>query len=135
MLHVRGFVATLLLVAAFCPNPAGADGAVAVGLPADVAKDGVSIKGKVNFETPDTANAAALKGCQTPPGTSTTRRQENFARSSLVFMINASLMLSIHKMGRRVSAGPWQMISVAPKNRLSKIARIPRARDAVPPAR
>jgi hypothetical protein len=70
MLHVRGFVATLLLVAAFCPNPAGADGAVAVGLPADVAKDGVSIKGKVNFETPDTAKAAALKGCQTPPLTS-----------------------------------------------------------------
>jgi hypothetical protein len=67
MLRVRIAVVASLLIAGFCPNPAGADGAVAVGLPADVAKDGVSIGFIVNSATADSAEAEALKQCKTPP--------------------------------------------------------------------
>jgi hypothetical protein len=67
MLRIGVLVAGLLLAAAFGATPAGADGAVAVGLPANVAKEGVSIGVAINIETADAANAAALKSCRTPP--------------------------------------------------------------------
>ena len=69
MLPIRIAIAIVasLLVVAFCPNPAAADGAVAVGLPADVAKSGVSIGTIVNAPSNDNAKASALKQCQTPP--------------------------------------------------------------------
>jgi hypothetical protein len=67
MLPVRIAIVASLLFAAFGPNPAAADGAVAVGLPADVAKDGVSIGSIINSATADSAKAEALKQCKTPP--------------------------------------------------------------------
>jgi hypothetical protein len=67
MLRVRIAIVVSLLIAGFCPNPAAADGAIAVGLPADVAKDGVSIGTIVNSPTADSARAEALKQCKTPP--------------------------------------------------------------------
>jgi hypothetical protein len=67
MLRVLVFCAGLSLALASCPNPATADGAVAVGLPANVAKSGVSIGTIINSETPESANAGALKQCRTPP--------------------------------------------------------------------
>jgi hypothetical protein len=69
MLRVRVFAIGLLLAAVFGPNPAAAAGAVAVGLPADVAKEGVSIGAIVNSDTADSANAGAIKQCKTPPKT------------------------------------------------------------------
>jgi hypothetical protein len=67
MLNIRIAIVASLLIATFCPNPARADGAIAVGLPADVAKDGVSIGSIINSATADTAKADALKQCKTPP--------------------------------------------------------------------
>jgi hypothetical protein len=65
MRHVRVLVG-LLLAVAFCPNPAEADGAVAVGLPANVAKEGVSIGVAINFDSADAASTDALKRCRNP---------------------------------------------------------------------
>jgi hypothetical protein len=67
MLRVRIAIVASLLIACFCPNPVRADGAIAVGLPADVAKDGVSIGSIINSDTADSAKAVALKQCKTPP--------------------------------------------------------------------
>jgi len=69
MPRLRTFVVCFLLAIAFCPGPAGAEGALAVGLPANVAKDGVSIGFAINSETADAARAGALKGCRIPPKT------------------------------------------------------------------
>jgi hypothetical protein len=60
-----------LFIAAYSPNSASAAGALAVGLPADVAKDGVSAYGSVNYDTEDAAKATALKACQTDKVAST----------------------------------------------------------------
>ena len=67
MLRARIAVAASLLMTAFGSNPAGADGAIAVGLPANVAKDGVSVGTSVNADTADSAKAQALEKCRTPP--------------------------------------------------------------------
>jgi hypothetical protein len=67
MLRICSAIVASLLVIAFCPNPAAADGAVAVGLPADVAKSGVSIGTIVNAPSNENAKVEALKQCKTPP--------------------------------------------------------------------
>ncbi len=69
MLRIRFAVVASLLIAGFCPNLACADGAIAVGLPDNVAKEGVSIGTIVNSPSNDSAKAEALKQCKTPPKT------------------------------------------------------------------
>jgi hypothetical protein len=52
-------------------GPSVAAGAVALGLPSDVAKDGVSIGTSVNRATMDETKAVAIKSCKTDPNAST----------------------------------------------------------------
>jgi hypothetical protein len=51
-------------VAILRPSPAGADGALAVGLPGDVAKQGVAMGYALNYDTKEAAQAEALKRCR-----------------------------------------------------------------------
>jgi hypothetical protein len=67
MLRVHIAIVASLLIAGLYPNPAAANGAIAVGLPASIAKDGVSIGTIVNSPTNESAKAEALKQCKTPP--------------------------------------------------------------------
>jgi hypothetical protein len=48
-------------------GPSAAAGAVAVGLPSDVAKQGVSAGSNANSPTMDEAKSAAMKDCKTDP--------------------------------------------------------------------
>jgi hypothetical protein len=57
------FMAALLLVATPRATPALAEAAIAVGLPADVAKGGVAIGRAWNYSTKGEAEAEALKRC------------------------------------------------------------------------
>jgi len=63
----------LLLLAMLEPRGAMADGAIAIGLPANVAKDGVAIGTSWNYANPEGAQARALEECRSfgdaPPDT------------------------------------------------------------------
>jgi len=64
MLCFRTFAACgFLLIASFSISAARADGAIAVGLPADVAKDGVAFGWVVQATTRQNAEREALKQC------------------------------------------------------------------------
>jgi Domain of unknown function (DUF4189) len=56
--------ATVACVAILRPTTAGADAALAVGLPGDVAKQGVAIGYAVNYDSREAAQAEALKRCR-----------------------------------------------------------------------
>jgi hypothetical protein len=57
-------VAVLLLAAAGSPCPAFAEGALAIGLPKDVSKDGIALGWNTNSPTADEARRKALEGCR-----------------------------------------------------------------------
>ena len=59
-----GYVVALVAVAALASAPAVADGALAVGSTADVAKDGIAVGTSINYKTADEAAQAALKRCR-----------------------------------------------------------------------
>jgi hypothetical protein len=52
-----------LLAAVAWPRVAAAEGALAIGLPKDVAKEGIAIGWVINSDSPDTARERALRGC------------------------------------------------------------------------
>lgn len=59
-------VATIVLtVAVISPGPVLAEGALAIGLPADVAKDGVAFGYAVSFASQEKAQATAMHHCRT----------------------------------------------------------------------
>jgi Domain of unknown function (DUF4189) len=63
---VRGLIVGLLFSSALVwSNPSAADGALAVGLPADVAKQGVALGYSANHATAAEARNAALDQCRT----------------------------------------------------------------------
>ena len=53
-----------LLAVALLPGPAAAEGALAVGLPSDVAKDGIALGWNTNSPTAAEARQRALAGCR-----------------------------------------------------------------------
>jgi Domain of unknown function (DUF4189) len=61
--HIRIFIATFLLLATLRPISTAAEGALAIGLPANVAKEGVALGWAVNFATKAEAELEALKEC------------------------------------------------------------------------
>jgi hypothetical protein len=57
-------LAALALVAALAwPQDGAAEGALAIGLPKDVAKEGIAIGWVINSDSADTAHERALRGC------------------------------------------------------------------------
>jgi len=61
-------VCTLLFAGALLwPKPSGAEGAVAIGLPADVAKSGVAMGYATKHPTRQKAEEVALQQCRTAP--------------------------------------------------------------------
>lgn len=59
-----GRVAAVGLLAALSwPRAGAAEGALAIGLPGDVAKEGIAIGWVINSDSPDTAHERALRGC------------------------------------------------------------------------
>ncbi len=66
--------AFLLAPTILWPNPAAADGALAVGLPSDVAQSGVAFGYAVNYSTRDAAAAAALESCRNSKNSTDTAR-------------------------------------------------------------
>ncbi len=59
-----GCVVALIGVVAVASSPGRADGALAVGSTADVAKDGIAIGTSINYKSADEALEAALKRCR-----------------------------------------------------------------------
>jgi len=60
----RGFVLFALVAAIVRPMSAGADGAIAVGLPPDVVKQGFAYGYVTDYPDPNHADAQALKKCR-----------------------------------------------------------------------
>ena len=60
----RTVIAILVFLAALRPIPSVAEGAIAVGLPGDVAKDGVAVGRAWNYATKAEAEDRALKNCR-----------------------------------------------------------------------
>ena len=58
------FAAALLCCAALPPDRSSAEGALAVGQPTDVAKQGLAIGYALNYETTEKAQELALKRCR-----------------------------------------------------------------------
>ena len=58
------FVVVLLATLVLQPHAGNADGALAVGLPGDVAKQGVAIGYALNYNAKEAAQAEALKRCR-----------------------------------------------------------------------
>lgn len=59
-----GCAVAVVALAAMASSPAGADGAVAIGSTADVAKDGIAVGTSINYKTPEAAEEAALTRCR-----------------------------------------------------------------------
>ena len=59
----RTGAALALLAALAWPRVGAAEGALAIGLPNDVAKEGIAIGWVINSDSPDTAHERALRGC------------------------------------------------------------------------
>jgi hypothetical protein len=59
-----GYAVALVAVAAVATSPALADGALAVGSTADVARDGIAVGTSINYGSPGEAEQAALKRCK-----------------------------------------------------------------------
>ena len=60
-----GFIALAILIAAAVPGGrADADGALAVGSTAEIAKDGIAVGASVNYTSADAARDAALEQCR-----------------------------------------------------------------------
>jgi hypothetical protein len=64
MVKLGSFVALIAIAAVSASGPAGADGALAVGSTADVAKDGIAVGTSINYKTADEAREAALRRCK-----------------------------------------------------------------------
>jgi hypothetical protein len=60
---LRRVAAVGLLAALAWPRAGAAEGALAIGLPKDVAKEGIAIGWVINSDTRDTAHERALRGC------------------------------------------------------------------------
>jgi hypothetical protein len=74
-MRFQATIGAFVFVACFSPSgPCMAAGATALGLPADIAKDGVAIYTYVNARTFDDAKKKALEGCKTLQGASPTSR-------------------------------------------------------------
>jgi hypothetical protein len=59
-----GCIVALVAIAAAAGGSALADGALAVGSTADVAKDGIAVGTSINYKTADEAAQAALRRCR-----------------------------------------------------------------------
>jgi uncharacterized protein DUF4189 len=59
----RRVAAVALLAALVWPRAVAAEGALAIGLPKDVANEGIAIGWVVNSDSADTAHERALRGC------------------------------------------------------------------------
>jgi Domain of unknown function (DUF4189) len=64
MVKFGSFVALIAIAAVSASGPAGADGALAVGSTADVAKDGIAVGTSINYKTAAEARDAAMKRCK-----------------------------------------------------------------------
>jgi hypothetical protein len=64
MVKFGSLVALIAIAAVSATSPAGADGALAVGSTADVAKDGIAVGTSINYKTAAEARDAALKRCK-----------------------------------------------------------------------
>jgi hypothetical protein len=64
MVKFGSFVALIAIAAVSASGPAGADGALAVGSTADVAKDGIAVGTSINYKTAAEARDAALRRCK-----------------------------------------------------------------------
>ncbi len=60
-------VASLLAIGPFGPEPAAAEGALAIGLPSDVARQGFASGYSYNAENSDSARKTALEYCHKAP--------------------------------------------------------------------
>lgn len=58
------FAAGLFVLSALWADVARADGAIAIGLPSDIAKQGVAVGTAWNYDDADGANTRALKECK-----------------------------------------------------------------------
>jgi uncharacterized protein DUF4189 len=64
-MHYRTFAgAAALAICLMANGRCMADGAVALGLPSDIAKDGVAIYTFVNADSPELAKQSAMAGCK-----------------------------------------------------------------------
>jgi hypothetical protein len=89
-MHKLTFAVTAVLLA---PLPAAAHGALAIGLPDDVAKKGVAIGYSYNYGSRDEAEARAMKECgafvDAPPDTrALCRIVERFANECVVIALD-----------------------------------------------
>jgi len=71
---------------------AHAEGAVAIGLPADVAKNGIALGDAVNYPTRDAAAAKALENCRAfqgaPVAVKLCKLQQTFHRQCLAYAMD-----------------------------------------------
>jgi hypothetical protein len=74
MLHRMMIGATALAICLMANGPCMAAGSVALGQPADIAKDGVAIYTFVNAPTPENAKEMALAGCKSMTNASDTSK-------------------------------------------------------------
>jgi uncharacterized protein DUF4189 len=65
MMTAAAFVAVAMLATIIRPGAAAADGALAVGEPADVAEEGYAYGFAINRASPDEASGMALRDCKT----------------------------------------------------------------------
>jgi hypothetical protein len=73
-MHYRSFAGTTALAICLMVNGrCVADGAVALGLPSDITKDGVAIFTHVNAASPELAKERALAGCKGLPARDATK--------------------------------------------------------------
>jgi hypothetical protein len=63
--NLGALIAVSVLAASGCASPAAADGALALGIPVSVAKEGFSYGTAYNRATPEEARSVALEGCKT----------------------------------------------------------------------
>lgn len=74
--YVRArLAAAVLAFVALVPASAQADGAIAIGLPSDVARNGVAVGTSWNYSTPEGARARALEECLSFPDASADTRK------------------------------------------------------------
>ena len=64
MTNLAGIVALTAVVALAASVPAAADGALAIGSTADIARDGFAVGTAINQNTPEEATEAALQSCR-----------------------------------------------------------------------
>jgi len=64
MTNLAGIIAVTAVAALAASGPASADGALAIGSTADIARDGFAVGAAINQNTPEEATEAALQSCR-----------------------------------------------------------------------